>query len=258
MESIKELIAANMPAPKMLENFLNDVGETLPSNYEGTNTSISLANIFEILLEEEQYWIYDSQEPLPLIVLSDEEYLGMMTRRFKLSDKEHNLIKANYNMLEDRIDKWVRNKTYTRYEIFLYLTALLLTYRYVCKIEGSKVPVFAGLWQVWEKTYYPEILPPLENVVNVLEMFNIAYNENSQRQFPRDVLPNSEQFEDAVYVAFQLKVETIINFWLADINSKEIRILLDSGMHDRDALELGETIPDVWIEALNMEPRKWQ
>lgn len=258
MKTLKDAIAENMPAPQMLHNFLHETGEVLPSHYEGTNTSPNLASIFEILIEEQEYWIYDAKEPIPYLVLSDEEYLGMMTRRFRLYENEHNLLKANYEALHDNVEKWVAEGLYSRYEIFLYLTALRLIYRYNCKIGGSKAPVFSGLWQVWEKAYYPEILPPLNNIINVLEMFNIAYDEKSKRNFPRDVLPTSEQFEDAVYVAFQLKLETIINFWMADINCKEIRILLDSGMEYREALELGEVIPDVWIEALNMEPRKWQ
>lgn len=258
METLKELIAANMPAPEMLQEFLDATGEELPTKYEGTNTSINLAHIFELLLEEEQYWVYDAKEPVPYLVLSDEEYVGMMTRRFRLSEIEHNVLKTNVEALEEHIQGWVRNNVYTRYEVFLYLTALRLVYRYNCKIERNKHPVFSGLWQVWEKTYYPEILPPLSNIANVLEMFNIAYDERAKRDFPRDVLPTSEQFEDAVYVALQLDLNTILNFWAADIDCKQIRILLDSGMEYREALELGKTIPNYWIEALNMEPRKWR
>lgn len=259
MNSLQELLDANMPAPEMFKEYLEATGEELPQNYSGTSLSISLSEIFIELLQHDEFWILDAKEPVPyLVLLSDEEYLGMMTRRFRLTQIEHDVLRGYCNMLEKEVNKWVHEKTYSRYEIYLYFTLLRLIYRYECTLEGGKQPTFAGIWQVWEKAFYPEILPPPNLIRNILEMFEIAYNPKALRDFPRDVLPTAEMFEDAVYVALQLDVNTILDFWMADINCKEIRILLDSGIDSREALALGKRLPDAWIEALNMEPRKWQ
>lgn len=256
--TLQELIAGNMPAPEMLQEYLEATGEELPKTYKGSSHNLHLAELFVEFLENDNLWVYDKLEPVPTVILSDEEYLGMMTRRFNLSAKERVLIAGRRQMLEKKIDVWVENNFYSKYDIYLYLTLMSYMYSNCCSMKNEEQPTFAGIWQIWEQTFYPEILPPPYLVRNILEMFNIAYNEQAMRDFPEGTLPNAaDSFEDAVYVAFQLPVPQILDFWGAGVSCKGIRILLDSGVGQREALEMGQSMPLAWIEALETEPRKW-
>ena len=258
MTTLDELIKANLPAPFMLQEFLDETGEELPSNYQGTSTSINLADIFQELAPEDWERLSNTPEPIPTIILSHEEYEGMVTRRFELSEIEHNVLASNRDMLWDENEHLEGFTAETIYENYLYLALVRLIYRNTCTIEGAQHPVFTGLWQVWEKTFYPEISIPPYLIRNVLEMFEIAYDEQAQRDFPEGALPMSgDSFDDAVYVAFQMPLNHIIEFWSAGVSCKGIRILLDGGVESREALELGQTMPLAWIEALEAEPRKW-
>lgn len=130
MDTVQEMIAANMPAPEMLKEYLEATGEELPKDYVGSNQNIHLAELFVELLEHDLVWIYDAKEPIPYLELSLEEYVGMMTRRFRLTEIEHNVLKGNYNMLEDKIHDWISRKYYTNYEFFIYFTLIRYVYRH--------------------------------------------------------------------------------------------------------------------------------
>lgn len=258
MTTLQELIAANMPAPGMLQEYLEATGEELPETYKGSSTNIHLAELFVELLENDNLWVYNRLEPVPTIVLSDEEYLGMMVRRFSLSAKERMLLSGRKQMIEEKIDAWVESGFYSKYDIYLYLTLVSYIYKTSCSMGNDKKPTFAGIWQVWEQTFYPEILIPPYLVRNVLEMFEVAFDKQAMRDFPEGTLPNSaDSFDDAIYVAFQMSLNHMIDFWAAGVSCKGIRILLDGGVESREALELGQTMPLEWIEALEKEPRKW-